>query len=313
MYDPSNMAGTHETIHQGSASRQDTKSEVRVLLMKLTSWREESLRHLSEILDSCTYSINKAIKDQVEEVVDLQTKLSVTTKWVQNYLEETLDKLNDEIRQISDKLSVAQPVMEPAESDSYDPLEMNEPELSDLDTNGQDGETVSLSANAQGIESGNFEEQKMDQEHLHSNFDELAGADVQHFEHIAKNRKDEPEDLIKVEVESPSDNIGNVVPKRKRGRPPTGTITGGTYCAAVGCRNNQRRDGTGRGISFHLFPKDEVRRKQWAEWINRRGANGKLWMPKPCMYNLQISPQQYSSNVGQFVILIALILMLWRL
>ena len=285
-HDPSNMAGTHKKIHHGSASLQvqDTQSEIRVLLKKLASWREESLRHLSEILDSCTNSISKGIKDQAEEVDDLQARYSVTTKWVQNYLQEAVDKLNDEITQISENLRVAQPVMELEENDSHDPLEMCEPELSDLDTNRQDGETVSSSDDAQGIESGSFAELRGDQEHL-NNFD--------------FGESDHKKDTIKMEVERTSDNSGKKS-KIGRGRPATGRIAGGSYCAAAGCYNNQKKDGTARGITFHRFPKDEVIRKEWAVRINRREANGKLWMPKSSgMYNLQISSPTIFMKLGQ--------------
>ena len=100
------MAGTHKIIHHGSASLQvhDTQSEIRVFLTKLASWREESLRLLGEILGSCANSISKGIKDQGEEVEGLQTRLSVTTKWLQNYLQVAVDELNYDIRQISDNL-----------------------------------------------------------------------------------------------------------------------------------------------------------------------------------------------------------------
>ena len=297
-HDPSDMAGTHKNIHHGSASLQvqDTQSEIRVLLKKLASWREESLRHLSEILDSCTNSISKGIKGQAEEVDDLQARYSVTTKWVQNYLQEAVDKLNDEIMQISEKLSVAQPVMELEENDSHDPLEMCEPELSGLDTNRKDGETVSSSDDAKGLESGNFSELRGDQEHLNdSDFGESAGLEGKNVGHVAKDHKHESRDIFKMEVERASDSIGNVVPEKRkigRGRPATGRKSGGSYCAAEGCYNNQKKDGTARGITFHRFPKDEVIRKEWAVRINRREANGKLWMPKSSgMYNLQISHQ----------------------
>ena len=302
-HDPSDMAGTHKNTHHGSASLQvqDTQSEIRVLLKKLALWREESLRHLSEILDSCTNSISKGIKGQAEEVDDLQARYSVTTKWVQNYLQEAVDKLNDEIMQISEKLSVAQPVMELEENDSHDPLEMCEPELSGLDTNRKDGETVSSSDDAKGLESGRFEELLVrgDHDQLNdSDFAELASPDVKNVEKATKEQsKGEPGGLIKMEVERASDSIGNVVPEKRkigRGRPATGRKSGGSYCAAEGCYNNQKKDGTARGITFHRFPKDEVIRKEWAVRINRREANGKLWMPKSSgMYNLQISHQPF--------------------
>ena len=48
------------------------------------------------------------------------------------------------------------------------------------------------------------------------------------------------------------------VPRERRGR----------YCCVVGCSNNQRRDGA-RGIKFHQFPSDPVRRKEWNRAVNR--------------------------------------------
>ncbi|XP_076453731.1 THAP domain-containing protein 1-like [Babylonia areolata] len=40
----------------------------------------------------------------------------------------------------------------------------------------------------------------------------------------------------------------------------------GTFCAAWGCFNRQKK-----GKSFHRFPKDEERRRQWVAALKREG------------------------------------------
>ncbi|XP_034030808.1 THAP domain-containing protein 6-like [Thalassophryne amazonica] len=57
------------------------------------------------------------------------------------------------------------------------------------------------------------------------------------------------------------------------------------YCAAVGCTNRRKKidkelqDGSDRKITFHRFPKEEEKKKQWAVAVHRRDEKGGLWMP----------------------------------
>ena len=55
--------------------------------------------------------------------------------------------------------------------------------------------------------------------------------------------------------------------------------SGGSYCAAVGCSNNQLRDRP-RGIQFYRFPVDPARRERWFIRLNRRDPSGALWTPR---------------------------------
>ena len=96
---------------------------------------------------------------------------------------------------------------------------------------------------------------------------------------------EEESDLVQPQ-ESEIDNIVTMdamdaaegPPPRKRGRPSTGKIVGGTYCCAVGCHNCVGRDGA-RGVKFYQFPKDKKRCKQWITKVNRVGHRGSLWIP----------------------------------
>ena len=54
--------------------------------------------------------------------------------------------------------------------------------------------------------------------------------------------------------------------------------SGGAYCAAVKCSNNQQRDQP-RGIHFYRFPVDPTRRERWLVRVNRREPSGALWTP----------------------------------
>ena len=63
--------------------------------MKLSSWRKESQRELSNIINSYNISINKGVNDLVQEVCDLKSELS-TVKVEKNYLLETVNNLSSE-------------------------------------------------------------------------------------------------------------------------------------------------------------------------------------------------------------------------
>ena len=101
-------AGAHE-YQVGKSKRYWCHTEVRDLLEKLRSWREESNRQLSNIIDSHTNSISKGINDLAEEICDLQSKLSVTTQEKNNLL-ENVDKLSSENRQLKAVIRIVQPL-----------------------------------------------------------------------------------------------------------------------------------------------------------------------------------------------------------
>ena len=82
---------------------------MRDLLKKLSTWREESLQHLSNLV-SYGNSINKAIEELIEEVCDLKDQLFISTK-DRNELIETVNDLKCENRHLDDKLSVTKPTL----------------------------------------------------------------------------------------------------------------------------------------------------------------------------------------------------------
>ena len=61
-------------------SSMDTQTELRDLFEKLSSWRKESQREFSNIMNFHGIRINKGINDLVKEVGTLQNKLSAITK-----------------------------------------------------------------------------------------------------------------------------------------------------------------------------------------------------------------------------------------
>ena len=64
----------------GKQSKEECQSEVKYLLEKLSSWKEETNKQLSNIINSHTSNINKSVNDLADEVCNLQTKLSIITK-----------------------------------------------------------------------------------------------------------------------------------------------------------------------------------------------------------------------------------------
>ena len=95
--------------------KEKCQSEVKHLLEKLISWREESNRQFSDIIDSHTSNINKGINDLAEEVCDLRAKLYIITK-ERNDLLENVDKLSSENKQLRGAIHVVQSLADPQES-----------------------------------------------------------------------------------------------------------------------------------------------------------------------------------------------------
>ena len=88
---------------------EDISNELREMFQPFESWRDESQRQFSNIIESHKNKINKRINDLVEEVCDLQAKLSATTK-EKNDLIETVNNLSGGIRQLSATLPTVQPL-----------------------------------------------------------------------------------------------------------------------------------------------------------------------------------------------------------
>ena len=111
----------------------NSRNDIKDLSQKLSSWRkesEESQRRLDEILNSCNWRIDKSIHNLIEEVGNLQTKLSIMTK-ERNDLLTAVNKLS-EIGLLRAKMP------EPKEDQNKDLPEVSSLEsgISEVDDNG---------------------------------------------------------------------------------------------------------------------------------------------------------------------------------
>ena len=98
---------TEQFMHKMTSGQTNCQNQVRVLIQKLSSWRDESHRQMSNIVSSQSRSIDKGFNDLVEEFSDLQAQVSVLRK-ERTVLLETVDNLNNEIRQMGAKLNLAE-------------------------------------------------------------------------------------------------------------------------------------------------------------------------------------------------------------
>ena len=84
-------------------SLKDPQGQVRDFFLALGSWRDESQKQLSAIINDHSSTVIKSVKDLVGEVSTLQARLSVVTD-ERKVLQETVDSLNCEIRNLNEKL-----------------------------------------------------------------------------------------------------------------------------------------------------------------------------------------------------------------
>ena len=87
----------------GEKHEEDCLSEVRVVFEKLQSWKEQSQTQFNSIIDSHNASITKGISGLIAEMVDMRAELSITKK-EKNILVDTVDSLNNEIKQLKANL-----------------------------------------------------------------------------------------------------------------------------------------------------------------------------------------------------------------
>ena len=93
-------------------SKEECQSEVEHLLDKLCSWRAETNRQLSDIMDSHTDRIKKGINHLAEEVCDLRTKLSIITE-ERSQLLNNINRLSIENKKLRDVIQIVQPLQSP--------------------------------------------------------------------------------------------------------------------------------------------------------------------------------------------------------
>ena len=84
------------------------QSQLKDLINNLSSWRDESHRQISNIISSHSRTVDKGINDIFLEISDLQAQVTDLIKEKKALL-ETVNILNNEIRQISVKLLSAEP------------------------------------------------------------------------------------------------------------------------------------------------------------------------------------------------------------
>ena len=128
-------AASREMQYKVSKGLNDTEGEVRNFFKKLSSWKEESQRELSDIVNDF-FNINMGIKDLIDEVCDLKTQLSLKTEECNDLL-VTVDKLKGEIRHLSDGFK-AQPTSKPEGNHIQNSQENDAHEVEMEDNYGQD-------------------------------------------------------------------------------------------------------------------------------------------------------------------------------
>ena len=101
--DEVNYSMAEKSKSEMSTNMKGPQSEAGDLFKALGSWRDESQRQFSTIINSHSKSIIKVINNLVGEVSSLQSQLSVITN-ERNDLLKTVDNLNCEIRHLSEKL-----------------------------------------------------------------------------------------------------------------------------------------------------------------------------------------------------------------
>jgi len=91
-------------INQTYGQRRDSEAEAKQLFRLLNAWKDESQMQFSKIVDHFNPRITEDITELSKEVSDLQGQLSVSTKERSCYL-ETIDNLNNEIKELNEKLT----------------------------------------------------------------------------------------------------------------------------------------------------------------------------------------------------------------
>ena len=99
-------AKTSQSSTLVNESERDLQMEVNDLFKNINSWRDESQRQLSIIIDSHTNSINRAIKNVVEEVCEIKSQHSQVSAIVKERddLQETVNNLKGYIEHLSAKV-----------------------------------------------------------------------------------------------------------------------------------------------------------------------------------------------------------------
>ena len=108
-----NMGDIGDGRTQSSKTYKESHEELREceFFNKLSSWKEESKREISNIVDYHNTKMEKTFRELFQEVCDLKEELSITTN-ERNHLIDTMDNLRSENRQLSEKLHLDQPLQD---------------------------------------------------------------------------------------------------------------------------------------------------------------------------------------------------------
>ena len=91
------------------------KSKLRYLFGRLNSWREESQKEFSNIVNSLSSGMDKELCNLLKEVSDLQEKLSAITEERDN-LVETVENMGREMTRMQTKMSSLNTLLDPDDS-----------------------------------------------------------------------------------------------------------------------------------------------------------------------------------------------------
>ena len=124
-------------IHKMSKSQADCQDQVRNLINKLSSWRDESHKQMANIINSQSRSIYLGFNGLVKEFSDLEAEVSELRR-ERKVLMGTIDNLNNELNQMNVKL---------LQSD----YEIQEEDSSDIKEKCEDIHNVSNDANVSEV------------------------------------------------------------------------------------------------------------------------------------------------------------------
>ena len=128
-----NMTHKPKTPMMAKIGEDSQNGEARELLDKFNRWREESQRHLVNIIHSYNKSINEGFNDLVKEVSDLQAKVSVIKNETDDLPEEF-----DELGQQSFNMPLEVNLLEHEENQNHDTPRQIDPRSPILHTEEKD-------------------------------------------------------------------------------------------------------------------------------------------------------------------------------
>ena len=135
------------------------QSQLKDIINNLSSWRHESHRQMSNIISSHSRTVDEGINDIFLEVRDLQAQVTVLIKEKEALL-ETVNILNNEIRQMSVKLPSAEPAILELNGSLEDVIDIQEECIEQLMIQSELNEEKDSTYNESNLEEGTTQEDK---------------------------------------------------------------------------------------------------------------------------------------------------------